>query len=674
MGSVDNRTFNANFTVDGAAMLKERVNEKLKEFMGDYTDDTLVEYVIVLLRNGRNKGQAKDVLDVFLGDDSDSFVSWLWDHLALNIDLYVQPQELQDEAPKRKLISEVQVGGDGFQDLNSEGKSSKLSRSRRNRDWKGLVGRETKAPTLRSFVVDNTNLEDKTRSKVNCSPMLSSPPPFQRKRGRDDEQQKTKRDADSQVTIDAPRRLLKFAMRDAVATSRPSNLGTPVVPSFKRLRSVVSTSSGESSLVERPQRMQTLSSVVNPMTPFMKAVAEAAEDVVKSKSCGSVFDRLGCGLNPADGNSQLEDNYLHQEQSKSLYLQKTDYDDPYGEDMTLLEHESGYPFDSNSDNEGCDNMNVMTHGVTGASQFGTSAGNRGDDSLMVQYSVAKNSDDRMHLKYDRDLEQPATAPSTSKIVNISGNVNTWKSSGLPQYQNTREIAELDGHQPLDSEIGAPRSGRQLIKENVKDFKINNGNANPGFQKEPHKAQLSTTSSSFAGCHLEDADSRTIFASNVHFAATKDSLSRHFNKFGEVLKVILVTDAATGQPKGAAYVEFMQKDAADNALSLNGTSFMSRILKVVTKSAARLESAPSPAVPWPPTVRGSPFPGIPIARGSPGAFRTRPPIKFGARSMQWNRDAQGTSSGNAASSSNSSIFAPAARGFTYVRPESKLEGR
>jgi len=31
---------------------------------------------------------------------------------------------------------------------------------------------------------------------------------------------------------------------------------------------------------------------------------------------------------------------------------------------------------------------------------------------------------------------------------------------------------------------------------------------------------------------------------------------------------------------AAYVEFMYKEAADNALSLDGTSFMSRILKVL----------------------------------------------------------------------------------------------
>lgn len=34
------------------------------------------EYVIVLLRNGRHKEEAKKELNVFLGDDSDSFVNW----------------------------------------------------------------------------------------------------------------------------------------------------------------------------------------------------------------------------------------------------------------------------------------------------------------------------------------------------------------------------------------------------------------------------------------------------------------------------------------------------------------------------------------------------------------------------------------------------------------------
>ncbi|CBI29032.3 unnamed protein product, partial [Vitis vinifera] len=77
--------------------------------------------------------------------------------------------------------------------------------------------------------------------------------------------------------------------------------------------------------------------------------------------------------------------------------------------------------------------------------------------------------------------------------------------------------------------------------------------------------LSAPGSYPTGRPLEGADSRTIFVNNVHFTATKDSLSRHFNKFGEV--------------------------AAGHALSLDGTSFMSRILKVVKRNSTRQEAAP-----------------------------------------------------------------------------------
>ncbi|KAJ0792735.1 putative nuclear polyadenylated RNA-binding protein Nab2/ZC3H14 [Helianthus annuus] len=42
MESGDDLTFKIIFSGDGAGRLRERVKEKLKEFMGDYTDDTLV--------------------------------------------------------------------------------------------------------------------------------------------------------------------------------------------------------------------------------------------------------------------------------------------------------------------------------------------------------------------------------------------------------------------------------------------------------------------------------------------------------------------------------------------------------------------------------------------------------------------------------------------------------
>lgn len=42
MDESDDLTFRVNFGGDGVAKLRDRVKDKLKEFMGDYTDDTLV--------------------------------------------------------------------------------------------------------------------------------------------------------------------------------------------------------------------------------------------------------------------------------------------------------------------------------------------------------------------------------------------------------------------------------------------------------------------------------------------------------------------------------------------------------------------------------------------------------------------------------------------------------
>ena len=41
MDGGEGRTFKANFTAEGVKMLQDRVKEKLRELMGDYSDDTL---------------------------------------------------------------------------------------------------------------------------------------------------------------------------------------------------------------------------------------------------------------------------------------------------------------------------------------------------------------------------------------------------------------------------------------------------------------------------------------------------------------------------------------------------------------------------------------------------------------------------------------------------------
>uniref|UniRef100_A0A6P3ZR47 uncharacterized protein LOC107417664 n=1 Tax=Ziziphus jujuba TaxID=326968 RepID=A0A6P3ZR47_ZIZJJ len=687
MGSVDrsdDRAFRVNFTDDGAAKLRDKVMHKLKEFMGDYTDETLVEYVIVLLRNGRRKVEARNELNVFLGDDTDSFVSWLWDHLDSNLDSYVHPEE--------SYVNEVlktKPAADDSHRLDSEServKTSKESNSRHRREWKGLVRDADEPPPLRSSVVEKIHLEEKPhqRRRVRTDHGKRSPSPRSvglRKRSRPDDQENIKREA-SQVNIVAPRRLLQFAVRDAVATSRPSNSVTE--PTLKRLRSVVSTTSVDSPVAERPVRLQSVARVPNPMATVIRAVAEAAEDVTRVKSSGSVFDRLGRGMDVSENSGQIASygdatfvddeftdiNQIHK-QRRSIYLQRSDHTGKYGDDMTMLENEVGLVSDSTYENDGYDDANLIDHRVTDVSQTGTSGGKKGENSIM-QYSVAKNADDIMRVTRNKDQGQPANA--SQKIVNISMNVNTRKP---PPYQDPRDVAEVDGWKSIQkAEEGASKPGALAMKENNNPVTVN-GNAKPAaaFQKESQKALSSSTGSYASGRPLEDADSRTLFVSNVHFAATKDSLSRHFNKFGEVLKVVIITDAATGQPTGSAYVEFMRKEAADNALSLDGTSFMSRILKVARRSAAHQEA--TSIMTWPRIARGSPFSTArfsrsPFPRGIPAAFRPRPLIRPGARSMQWKRDAQAPPGESGALLSGNTVLSSAARGLTYVRTEPKPE--
>ena len=79
---------------------------------------------------------------------------------------------------------------------------------------------------------------------------------------------------------------------------------------------------------------------------------------------------------------------------------------------------------------------------------------------------------------------------------------------------------------------------------------------------------------------KDIDSRKNFVSNVHFAATKEAITKHFSRCGEVLKAIILTDAATGQPKGSVYIEFSSRETTEIVLNLNETSFMSWMLLVL----------------------------------------------------------------------------------------------
>ncbi|CAN4110396.1 unnamed protein product [Withania somnifera] len=645
----DDRTFKVNFSAEGFAKLRERVNDKLKEFMGDYTDDTLVEYVIVLLKNGRRKEEARNELNVFLGEDSISFVAWLWDHLGSNINLYAQqndPDTGGGATTKPTVVEQAAKNDMHHLDIDADKEKLNKSKSRHRRDWKGLV--TDGHPTLRSSLADSTHKVEEAHRKVgHAKRSLSPQPELQRKRSRPEEKPK-KRESIRQPAIAATRRLLQFAVRDAVATSRPSNSTQAPSPSLKHLRSVVSTSVEDSSLQERPQRIRMVARAPTALATAIRAVAEAAKDVTKGRSSGNVFDRLGHATDVPDPSIQLEESRQAvaedvQDQSLadvneaySTYIHRSDYSGKHiGKHM--LHHDAVIAYDSALDDEADPGSSAVNRRAMGASRTSAPVKSIGENHLKVEHGVAYNADDILD-KSQKEQDRPIFAPvAPHQPMNIPLNVNTWKS---PQYQEARQSLEIENPRSAQGSEGmAEKPIMLLTKESTSPLAVTNG--------------------------------------IVHFAATKDSLSRHFNKFGEVLKVVILTDAATGQPKGSAYVEFMRKESAENALSLDGTSFMSRILKVVRKSSATPEAAS--VIVRHHITRGSfsafRFGRVPFPRGMPTLYRSRLPVRPGARSMQWKRDAQPTSTENSglATPSSNAVPSPISRSLTYVRTESKTNG-
>uniref|UniRef100_A0A6N2KYD8 RRM domain-containing protein n=1 Tax=Salix viminalis TaxID=40686 RepID=A0A6N2KYD8_SALVM len=80
---------------------------------------------------------------------------------------------------------------------------------------------------------------------------------------------------------------------------------------------------------------------------------------------------------------------------------------------------------------------------------------------------------------------------------------------------------------------------------------------------------------------EEVDARSIYVGNVDYSCTPEEVQQHFQSCGTVNRVTILTDKF-GQPKGFAYVEFIEVDAVQNALILNESELHGRQLKVSAK--------------------------------------------------------------------------------------------
>jgi RNA recognition motif-containing protein len=82
-------------------------------------------------------------------------------------------------------------------------------------------------------------------------------------------------------------------------------------------------------------------------------------------------------------------------------------------------------------------------------------------------------------------------------------------------------------------------------------------------------------------------SKKIYIGNLPFTTTEAELRTVFERHGSVDSVSVISDRETGRPRGFAFVEMSEANAASDAIrALDGTSMDGRSIKVSEAQARR----------------------------------------------------------------------------------------
>eukprot|EP00727_Mastigamoeba_balamuthi_P000801 m51a1_g10718 putative poly -binding protein ii-like (227) ;mRNA; r:223904-225051 len=152
-----------------------------------------------------------------------------------------------------------------------------------------------------------------------------------------------------------------------------------------------------------------------------------------------------------------------------------------------------------------------------------------------------------------------------------------------------EIAEADPNKPdASAAAAAPAADQGEADLEAIKKKLQSAEGSEGTEESDKMQELMSQADKIAGAQAsaapskEEVDERSVFVGNVHFGATQEEVTQHFQGCGQIIRVTVMTDKFTGAAKGFAYIEFGDKDAAQAALMLNESVLHGRQIKVMPK--------------------------------------------------------------------------------------------
>lgn len=149
-----------------------------------------------------------------------------------------------------------------------------------------------------------------------------------------------------------------------------------------------------------------------------------------------------------------------------------------------------------------------------------------------------------------------------------------------------DVADMDGDEEMpiaDADNSSKGESLEEMKKRLKEMEEEASalrEMQTRVEKEMGVAQEDSPNA-VTQAEKEEVDSRSIYVGNVDYACTPEEVQQHFQSCGTVNRVTILTDKF-GQPKGFAYVEFVEIEAVQNSLLLNESELHGRQLKVSAK--------------------------------------------------------------------------------------------
>lgn len=123
---------------------------------------------------------------------------------------------------------------------------------------------------------------------------------------------------------------------------------------------------------------------------------------------------------------------------------------------------------------------------------------------------------------------------------------------------------------------------ETMKNRLEMIKRNKALANKQKEEEKSKENEASKDAVEDQIDKDKSDECSIWVGSVDFSVKKEQLEEFFSCCGSIKRSTIPADHFSHKPKGYAYIEFENKEAAKNALALDNELFAGKNIKVKPK--------------------------------------------------------------------------------------------